>query len=138
MTLTLKSKAFLRRSSKLPRTTCSGRANGACNLGLRTILGGSALGSLEAWITVSSLHRGYLGLRTITERPMGCHYGPLRPSDKDLYTQRPLHNLLDDDRRLQQAKCSSLALSSSQPGPGGFRQHYIIPQIAAGICNLGH
>jgi hypothetical protein len=44
----LKPEAFLRSSSNLRRTTCSGRGNGARNLGLRTILGGSALGSLGA------------------------------------------------------------------------------------------
>jgi hypothetical protein len=53
MTLTLQSKAFLRRSSNLRRTTCSGRGNGARNLGLRTILGGSTLGSLAEWMAVS-------------------------------------------------------------------------------------
>jgi hypothetical protein len=48
MTLTLYSKAYLRSSSNLRRTTCSGRGSGARYLGARTILGGSTLGSLEA------------------------------------------------------------------------------------------
>ena len=47
MTLTLQSRVFLRSSSNLRRTSCSGRGNGARNLGLRTILGESAFASLE-------------------------------------------------------------------------------------------
>jgi hypothetical protein len=47
MIVTLNSRAFRRSSSNLRRTSCSGRGKGARNLGLSTILGGYALGSLE-------------------------------------------------------------------------------------------
>jgi hypothetical protein len=55
MRVSLRSKASPRSSSNLGRASCSGRGDGARNLGLMTILGGSALESLEGWMTVSSV-----------------------------------------------------------------------------------
>ena len=56
--------SVLRSSSNLRRTSCSGRGNGARNLGLRTILGESALGSLEAVNNGLLCSRRYLGSHT--------------------------------------------------------------------------
>src|SRR5687767_10450765 len=89
MIVTLKSRAFRRCSSNLRRTSCSGRGNGARNLGLRTILGESALGSLGVWMKVSSVQRRYLVPRTPTVRPMGTITVTLRLWDKDLHASDP-------------------------------------------------
>src|SRR5215218_5377573 len=90
MIVTLKSRAFLRSSSNPRRTTCSGRGDGARNLGLSTILGESTLESLETRITGSSLRRRHLRLGALTVWPMRHHFGPLRRKDKGLYLSSEL------------------------------------------------
>jgi hypothetical protein len=65
MTLTLRCKASPRSLSNLGRTNCSGRGDGACSLGLMTILGGSTSGSREERIASSSIRCHQLHLHVL-------------------------------------------------------------------------
>jgi hypothetical protein len=86
----LYSEAFLRGSSNLGRTNCSGRGTGALNLGLTMIFEGSMFGSLGEWMALSWFRRRKLHLRVLTAWPMKLHRPPPANGIRTASRGRPL------------------------------------------------